>query len=187
MPPKVKYTREAVLNAAFEITRAQGADNINVRSIANKLGCSTQPVMYHFPSVETLKSELYNIADQYHTEYLTKISGGKKDILMNIGLRYIRFAVEEKQLFRFLFQSEYSKENFLAGIADPDDTSPFIKILTHELKISAEKCRQVFILVYLFVHGYASLLANSDISYDENNVKKQLRLSLNGALNAVRN
>ena len=84
MPPKVKYTREAVLNAAFEITRAQGADNINVRSIANKLGCSTQPVMYHFPSVETLKSELYNIADQYHTEYLTKISGGKKDILMNI-------------------------------------------------------------------------------------------------------
>ncbi len=185
MPPKVKYTRESVLKAAFEITRTLGAENVNVRSIAKKLGCSTQPVMYHFPTVDKLRTEIYNMADEYHTEYITKISGKKKDILLNIGLRYIRFAVEETQLFRFLFQSEYSRENYIAGLADPDDASPFIMLMTKELHISAEKCRDVFLLVYMFVHGYASLLANSDMSYDEESISKQLRLTLSGALNAV--
>lgn len=47
MPPKVKITKEMIIDAAFEIARSEGAENINARTVSKKLGCSTQPVMYH--------------------------------------------------------------------------------------------------------------------------------------------
>lgn len=55
MPPKVKITKEMIIDAAFEIARSEGAENINARTVSKKLGCSTQPVMYHFKTIEELK------------------------------------------------------------------------------------------------------------------------------------
>ena len=52
MPPKVKVTKDMVIDAAFEIAREAGAENINARTVAKKLNCSTQPVMYHFATIE---------------------------------------------------------------------------------------------------------------------------------------
>ena len=51
MPPKVKITKEMIIDAAFEIARSEGAENINARAVSKKLGCSTQPVMYHFKTI----------------------------------------------------------------------------------------------------------------------------------------
>ena len=70
MPPKVKVTKDMVIDAAFEIAREAGAENINARTVAKKLNCSTQPVMYHFATSE--KSGLcksrrlsYRISNEY--------------------------------------------------------------------------------------------------------------------------
>lgn len=41
MPPKVKVTKEMVLNAAFEITRAEGIEAVNAKNVAAYLKCST--------------------------------------------------------------------------------------------------------------------------------------------------
>ena len=74
MPPKVKITKEMIIDAAFEIARSEGAENINARTVSKKLGCSTQPVMYHFKTIEELKKNVYIKADEYHSEYITNIS-----------------------------------------------------------------------------------------------------------------
>ena len=103
MPPKIRYHKDCIIRAAFELVRSEGEQALNFRSVAKKLGCSTQPVIYQFDTMEKLKNEVYNMADNYHTEYITKIDGEMKDILLSIGLRYIRFAVDEEMLFRFLF------------------------------------------------------------------------------------
>ena len=51
MPPKAKITKEMIIDAAFEITRESGIEAVNARTISEKLGCSTQPVMYHINSI----------------------------------------------------------------------------------------------------------------------------------------
>ena len=48
MPPKAKVTKDMIIDAAFEVARESGVENINARTVAKKLNCSTQPVMYHF-------------------------------------------------------------------------------------------------------------------------------------------
>ena len=95
MPPKPKITRDMVIDAAFEVARKTGAENINARTVSKKLNCSTQPVMYHFATIENLRKAAYKKADEYHTEYLMNIPETQEDIMLGIGLNYIRFAIEE--------------------------------------------------------------------------------------------
>ena len=59
MPPRTKITKDMIINAAFEIIRDDGADMINARKIAEKLKCSTQPVLYQFKSMEKIKNAVY--------------------------------------------------------------------------------------------------------------------------------
>ena len=65
MPPKVKVTKEMVLNAAFEITRADGIEAVNAKNVAAYLKCSTQPVMYNFATIEELKLAVFDKAFEY--------------------------------------------------------------------------------------------------------------------------
>lgn len=58
MPAKVKATKEMIIDAAFAIARETGAENINARTVSERLNCSTQPVMYHFATIEKLKRSM---------------------------------------------------------------------------------------------------------------------------------
>lgn len=181
MPPKAKITKEMVLDAAFEVTRARGAENVNARTVAQKLGCSTQPVMYHFAKIEDLKRAVYQKADQFHTEYLMNIKP-QEDVLAGIGLNYIRFAVEEPNLFRFLFQSGYAKGNSFPEMIDAPELLPVLEAMRQEMNIDLKQVKQVFFVLALFVHGYASMIANNGLEYDEKTVQTQLEQVYKGAL-----
>jgi len=76
MPPKAKITKEMIVEEAFQIARTQGADKITARSIAQRLKCSTQPVLYYFATVEKIKEAVYQRADAYHTRFLMGTEGG---------------------------------------------------------------------------------------------------------------
>ena len=112
MPPRAKITEEMVVDAAFQVTRADGEANVNARTVAKRLGCSTQPVMYHFAKIEDLKRAVYEKTGRFHTEYIMNVPPSR-NIMLGIGLNYIRFSVEEPNLFRFLFQSGFATENSL--------------------------------------------------------------------------
>ena len=70
MPAKAKVTKEMIVDAAFAIAREAGVERINARTVSERLHCSTQPVMYHFATMEALKRTVYAKADLYHSEYL---------------------------------------------------------------------------------------------------------------------
>ena len=105
MAPKPRQSREQLLEAAFRVLRREGEDAVNIRAVAAEAGCSTQPVMTHFPTAGALKEALYEMADACHTGYIMPENQQDENPMLGIGLRYIRFAAEEPQLFRFLFQS----------------------------------------------------------------------------------
>ncbi|MBR2303695.1 MAG: TetR/AcrR family transcriptional regulator, partial [Ruminococcus sp.] len=65
MPPKPKITKDMVIEAGFKIVRSEGEQALNVRRVASELGCSTKPVMYHFSTVNELKTAVYEYADNF--------------------------------------------------------------------------------------------------------------------------
>lgn len=182
MPPKAKITKEMVVNAAFDIARTEGAESINVRTLAKKLGCSTQPVMYCFPTVSEIKKAAYAQADMFHSEYITNIPEDSEDPMLDIGLNYIRFAAEEKPLFRFLFQSDGFGKNSLTELTDAEELSPIFEMISQANGVSLKQARDIFEIVFLTVHGYASMLANNSMEFDEAAAACLLKKAMSGAV-----
>ncbi len=185
MPPKAKITKDMIVDAAFEIARTESAENINARTVAQKLGCSTQPVMYHFATIEDMKKAVYAKADQFHTEYLMDIDKTQSGIMSGIGLNYIRFAIEEPNLFRFLFQSGYAVENSLLEMIDSEELIPVLSAMQQAMEMNMQQTKEVFLTIAMFAHGYASIIANNSLEYDEDIVASHLAKAYRGAVLAV--
>lgn len=182
MPAKAKVSKEMIVDAAFEIARKEGMENINARTVSEKLNCSTQPVMYHFATIGELKKAVYAKADCYHSNYLMNIKDPQKGAMLGIGLNYIRFAIEEPHLFRFLFQSNFFTGTTLLEMIDAEELTPVISAMQGAIGGSIEQAKEIFLTVFLFVHGYASIIANNSLEYDEELIKSQLERAYRGAL-----
>ncbi len=184
MPPKVKFTKDMIVDAAFYITKNTGAENINARTVSNKLNCSTQPVMYHFKTIEQLKRAVYDKSDEYHSLYIMDIHSDNP--MKDIGLNYIKFAVNEKNLFRFLFQSNEFISKNISELINAEELQPIIAILSKEISVNTEQAKTIFRSLFLIAHGYASMFANNEMKYDENVILTDLALIFDGTVMAIK-
>ena len=184
MAPRTRITKDRILDAAVAVIRKAGLDSLNARALAQELHCSTQPILYAFSTMEELKRAAYARADHLHTEYLMNLPP-EGDPLLGIGLNYIRFAVEEPQLFRFLFQSGYAKEKNLPEMLDAEALRPVLAAMQEGIGMDAAKTRDVFWTLALFAHGYASIHANNDLDYNEELAAARLERAFLGAVAAA--
>lgn len=184
MAPKPRVTRDMIVEAAVDVLREAGEEALNARAVARRLNCSTQPVMYQFASMEDLKRAVYERVDRLHTEFLLR-PAGEGDPLLEIGLNYIRFAVEEPRLFRFLFQSGYARETSLTEMIDSPELAPVLSAMGEGLGMDGERTKKVFLTAALFAHGYASIIANNNLRYDEYTAAADLERAFTGAVMAV--
>ena len=68
MPAAKKISRDRILDAAVQVLRDGGFFAINARSVARKLGCSTQPIYLSFRNMDELKAALTERAIGMHTQ-----------------------------------------------------------------------------------------------------------------------
>jgi len=184
MPKRPTTTKEAMIEGAVQLIREKGHEALTARNLAAYLGCSTQPIMYRFPNLDTLKRAVFARTDELHGEYMMTIPPGE-DPILGIGLNYIRFAVEEPHLFRFLFQSGYAEENNLLEMIDSRELIPVLDAMREGSGLSMKQTRDVFLTVALFAHGYASIIVNNDLEFDEKLIAGHLERAWNGAVLAA--
>ena len=173
MPPKVKITKKMVEDASFEVIRAHGHENLNARTISEYLGCSTQPVLYTFRTVDEIREAAYSLADRYHTEFILPEETDRNPMLA-LGLNYVRFGYEEKNLFRFLFQTNKFGGKNIGALMDDPELADILEVMAGGLKADIEQAREMFLTFFCIAHGLASLLANNSMEYDEEQIKKML-------------
>ncbi len=169
MPKKPTTTKEAVIEGAFQLIREQGHEALTARSLASFLGCSTQPIMYQFPNLDTMKDLVYQKADAFHSEYI--LAGGE---LLEMGLRYVQFAQEEPMLFKFLFQSGRFTGLSLEDLIQAPETADVLSAVSAEEKLTPEDAATFFEPLAALVHGYASLIANNAMKYDPGAIRRSL-------------
>ncbi len=185
MPPKQRITKEMIIEAAFNYVKEHGLEGFSARSIAEALGCSTQPLLYWFATLQDIREAAYHMADDYHTKYLLSEHHDYGDPVLNFGMNYIRFAIEERNLFCFLFQSnEFAGSNILDLLED-ENLQPVYEVLQKELEVTAEECRSIFKTLFIFTHGYASLYANNSMTYDEENIVESMNQVFYGAIGVI--
>ena len=185
MPPRTRITRDMILETAYAIAREQGAEQITARSIAQRLGCSTQPVLYQFARMEDIRQEVYRMADAAHSAFLMQLPEDA-DPMLAIGLNYIRFAASEKHLFRMLFQSDSFSGQSITEMIDAPELLPVLTIFQQETGLTMHQTKFVFKTLTLLIHGYASMLANNNMVYNEAEVIPMLEATLTGLITTIK-
>lgn len=103
MPPRTKFSKETIIDAAFDIAQAEGIDSITVRKVADKLGSSIAPIYVNFTDVEELKQAvLVKVQDIAQQMLATKYSS---DPFLNIGIASVKFARQYSVLFKDLIMN----------------------------------------------------------------------------------
>lgn len=166
-----------MIEAGFQLIRRQGLSALTARNLARELNCSTQPIMYQFPDLSKLKDLVYERADSFHTEYLLV-----DEDFLEIGLRYIRFAYEERNLFRFLFQSNRFDGTSVEKLTRESVADGIVKAAAKDLEMSEKDALDCFEILFAMVHGYASLVANNALEYDEEDIRKALDKAAEGLM-----
>lgn len=173
MPPKIRITKKMVTDASFEVIRKIGHENLNARTIAEYLGCSTQPVLYNYKTVDEIREAAYEIANSYHTSFIMPKETDKNPMLA-LGMNYVRFGHEERNLFRFLFQTNKFGGMNIDTLMDNPDMSGIMEVMAKGLDCDILEAREMFLTFFCVVHGMASLLANNSVEYDVDQSEKML-------------
>jgi AcrR family transcriptional regulator len=178
MPLKSSFTKDAFIDAAFKIVRTKGWDNLTARSLAKELNCSTMPIYSYLKSMKSLYEELRKKAVDLLINYQTTPRSGQ--VFFDMGVGYILFAKQEKNLFRFLHQRKEGEERYLE-IERKIRESAF-KNLTQNMKadpvlegLDEQTLKDVLTKMWIFVHGLAFLVNNNAFADDENYVLETIK------------
>ncbi len=157
----VKIKKEDLIKGSIKIIRDEGDSNLSARNLAKVVGCSTQPIFRLFTNMDDLKRTVYDDVYELQKKYLLK---GKEHQVpfIGVGLSYIDFATKEKNLFKFLFMSSFTKYNNILEMADNEDGKKYTEMIIKSTGLSPESSKQIYINTWLIIHGIASMMATTN-------------------------
>ncbi len=164
MPPKVKINSNEIIAAALALVREEGMDALNARRVADRLSCSTQPIFSNFASMEELQNEVIAAADKLYQSFIAEdMVKGEYPPYKASGMAYIRFAKEEKELFKLLFMRDRSAEKINES---REEIRPLLELIMKNLGIGEDEAFKLHIELWIFGHGIASMVATGFLDWD---------------------
>jgi AcrR family transcriptional regulator len=164
--PERKFISSDIVDAAFRVIRRQGWEKCSARAIAQELGSSTMPIYSALKSMKNLEDEISRRASDVLIGYQTRKWSGLGFLDMGVG--YVMFAQEEKNLFRMMYYHEPGEtedvelqEKYRGYVFDA-----LMERLEHETAmegLTIEQRRSVLYKMWVFSHGLAVLINNSVI------------------------
>lgn len=165
MPPKFKFTRDERTEAALQIVREEGSSALTARALAARLGCSVKPVFSLFKNMEEVQQAVLGAAHDLYQGYLEEdMAGGKYPPYKASGMAYIRFAKEEKELFKLLFMRDRSREEIREN---REEIRPLLELICQNLGICEDEAYRFHLEMWIYVHGIATMLATSYLEWEE--------------------
>ncbi len=172
MPPKVKYRKEEIIACALEIVREKGIEKLTAREVGKKLGSSAKPIFGSFAGMEELQQEVLQAANELYQSYIREdMAKGEYPPYKASGMAYIRFAQEERELFKWLFMRNRANEQI---VEDREEIRPILEVIIQNLGISEDEAYLLHLQLWICVHGIATMLATSYLQWDIAFIEKTL-------------
>ena len=158
MARKTQISKDVILEAAFNMMLRDGYATINITRLAKEIGCSTQPIAWHFGNMETLRAELLTYSLEFLKDRFAVDEDSVSGALDGIAYRYAELAFDYPNLYKYLYMSEQDGEK-MAGMAQSlraENKDKVIHTLEKEYGISPESAERYLLNLQLYVHGIAS-------------------------------
>lgn len=182
MPPKIKISKEEILEEAILLIREKGFANLNARDLAKRLGCSVHPIFRAFLSMDGLKAAVYQKAERIYNDTMLE-AGKQNDGFLLMGLTYIDFAKKERNLFQLLFMSEaFQKQSLMEIVGSTEGDDEVITMICQMTGLSEISAKELYAGIWLTTHGIAAMFATNGCQYNDDEIRRLLQNSFMGLI-----
>ena len=176
MARKTQVSKEMILQAALEMLIRDGYSAINIMTLSKEIGCSTQPLVWHFESMAGLRKALAEYALNYANEKMRPCAQNGMDAFAGVGMAYINLAFDEPNLFKYLYMSGESE--FQAGgfdvLVNAKANADMVGQIADYLKMPKENVSSFFQNTMIYTHGLACFIASGVITSSKEEVIKMV-------------
>ncbi len=165
MGRKATVTKEQLLQAGLDIIIRRGYSAVTIKSVAEALGCSTQPIVWLFENIEGYRTQLR----RYATGYMqSKMAGPSPEQAAKAGFAYIQMAIDAPNLIRYLRSDEQDlrQSGGIAFIFDREQSLLRRQYWEKALELPPEDAQAFVDFCILHTEGIVSMLLSGVLPPD---------------------
>ena len=181
MARKATISRKVILEAALKMLIRDGYASVNVKTLAAEIGCSTQPIVWHFENMEGLRLALSEYAMEYAAKKAASSYENKLESFEFLGRAYVKMALKEPNLFKFLYlgESPMGKPYNLKDVGRAKNKA-MITMIAEQTGLNEEQVIRFVRNTIIYSHGIATMIATGVLKGTE----KEMMEMINNAADA---
>lgn len=158
MARKTQIGKDIILEKAFQMLLREGYSNINITTLAKEIGCSTQPIAWHFGNMDGLRNELLSYSLEFLKNYYSVNGENSSSILESIAGRYIDLAMEYPNLYKYIYISDHDGEKMgrIINSLRAKNQDKILYMVQEEYGITKIQAKEYMMNLQIYVHGIAS-------------------------------
>lgn len=158
--PKQRITKEMVINTAFELARTGGMEQVLVKTIAEKLGCSVQPIYSYCNNMGELRRDIEVRTRDFVLEYLASHID-KNDLFRSTGQTYIKIAREEPHLFKLFILQHREPVSSLEDLYKSEANPRTALAIAEQYGLSLSGARRLHLNMLIYTIGLGTIFSVS--------------------------
>lgn len=157
MARKTQISEEMILQAAFQILIRDGYSAVSITSLAKEIGCSTQPIAWHFGNMEGLRTRLLEYCWCFLKDRFSVKGENAVEIVGKIAEAYVDVAFDYPHLYKYLYVSDQDgrKNEEWVRARRVENYEKILNMLEQECRVSVEVARRYLMDLQVYVHGIA--------------------------------
>ena len=110
MPPKAKFLKEEIIQAALDLVREDGISNLTARALGTRLGSSARPIFTVFQNMDEVQQAVIKAAKSLYTGYIRE-GLSETPAFKGTGMQYILFSIHEPKPVSYTHLDVYKRQH----------------------------------------------------------------------------
>lgn len=187
MPPKPKFERDEIVQAALTLISKHGPEALTTRALSVELGSSARPIFTVFRNMEELQQEVRAAAAARYASYEDRVAQ-YQPVFRRAGMQMVLFASKEPKLYQLLFMQEnrgaVSFADLYKGLGSAADYC--IRAIESDYGLSEQDARRLFEMVWVYTFGVGALIATGACRFSEAELAQMLTADFTAAMMLIR-
>lgn len=177
MGRKPQISKEQILQTGLEMIIRHGWENVNIKTLAETLGCSTQPIAWYFGNMESFRNELYSFANSKARQQIYVETDKPFEDFFNIQKNIVLMAYEAPNLLKFLQNNNFflDTDSGMGFVFDNKKNTPLAFSLSATLCIDVLSTKEFLKHSVLFTQGLVFAVLSNNNTIDVASAIKMLK------------
>lgn len=158
--PKQKITKKMIIDTSFSLARTGGMEQVLVKNIAEKLGCSVQPIYSYCSNMDVLRREVMEAAAGFVREFVAK-RVDPAELFSSTGRAYVELARQEPHLFKLFIQHPRTGISSLEELYAAETDPRVAPAIAEQMHIREEAAKQLHLNMLIYTIGIGTIFSST--------------------------